>query len=451
MATLETNTELGRQVVADAKQYVLHSWSVQDALDPLPVAGAEGRYFWDYEGKRYLDFASQLVNVSIGHQHPKVVAAIKEQADVLCTIGPPMANDKRSEAARLIAGVMPGDLDRTFFTNGGAEANENAVKLARWVTGRHKVIARYRSYHGATAGAITLTGDPRRWFAEPGIPGVVRLLDPYTYRCPAGHPDPCPVCSGAPHLEELLMYEGPHTVAAVILETVTGTNGIIVPPDGYLQSIREVCDRHGILLIFDEVMAGFGRTGRWFACENWDVVPDMITTAKGINSGYVPLGAMTVRDHVYDAIKDHFFAGGLTYSGHPLACATGVASIETFREEGVVENAASQGQYLATALAELASRHPSVGEVRGIGLFWGLELIRSRETREPLVPFNASGEAAEPITRMTKACLERGLYPFVHWNVFAITPPLNITREELDEGLEILEEVLASDVEYSTE
>src|SRR6187200_3272923 len=353
MATLETNSELGQQVVADAKEYVLHSWSVQDAVNPIPVAGGEGRYFWDYDGKRYLDFASQLVNLSLGHQHPKLVQAIKDQADKLCTIGPPMATEPRSTLARMLAEVTPGDLSMAFFTNGGAEANENAIKLARWYTGRHKVIARYRSYHGATGGAITLTGDPRRWAAEPGIPGVVRMLDPYTYRCPAGHPDPCPVCTGAPHLEELLQYEGPDTVAAVILETITGTNGIIVPPDGYLQSIRETCDKHGILLITDEVMAGWGRTGRWFAVDHWDVVPDIITTAKGINSGYVPLGAMTVRDHVYDAIKDQFFAGGLTYSGHPLACASGVASVGIFREEGIVENSAAQGEYLRGALADL--------------------------------------------------------------------------------------------------
>ncbi|MGZ4282388.1 MAG: aminotransferase class III-fold pyridoxal phosphate-dependent enzyme, partial [Gaiellaceae bacterium] len=269
MATTESRAAEGQRIQQEAKDYVLHSWSVQSALNPLPVAGAEGRYFWDYSGKRYLDFASQLVNVSIGHQHPKIVAAIKEQADKLCTIGPPMATEPRSTLARLLTEVTPGDLSMAFFTNGGAEANENAIKLARWATGRHKIVARYRSYHGATAGAITLTGDPRRWPAEPGIPGVVRMFDPYTYRCPAGHPDPCPVCTGGPHLEEILQYEGPQTVAAVILETVTGTNGIIVPPDGYLQSIREVCDRHGILLICDEVMAGFGRTGKWFAVDNW--------------------------------------------------------------------------------------------------------------------------------------------------------------------------------------
>src|SRR3954453_2148717 len=365
MATIETNPQLGQQVVDDAKQHVLHSWSVQDALDPLPVAGGEGRYFWDYDGKRYLDLASQLVNLSLGHQHPKLVAAIQEQAAKVCTIGPPMATEPRSTLARLLAEVTPGDLAMAFFTNGGAEANENAIKLARWYTGRQKIVVRYRSYHGATAAAVSATGDPRRWFAEPGVPGFVRMFDPYTYRCPAGHPDPCPVCSGEPHLEEILMYEGPHTVAAVMLETVTGTNGIIVPPDGYLQSIRETCDKHGILLITDEVMAGWGRTGKWFAVDHWDVVPDIITTAKGINSGYVPLGAMTVRDHVYESIKDRFFAGGLTYSGHPLACASGVASIEIFREEGIVENAAAMGAYLGSeALPNLATKHPSIGEIR---------------------------------------------------------------------------------------
>src|SRR4051812_21621162 len=443
MATIETNPQLGVQVVDDAKQFVLHSWSVQDALNPLPVAGAEGRYFWDYEGKRYLDFASQLVNVSIGHQHPKLVAAIKEQADKLCTIGPPMATEPRSTLARMITEVTPGDISMAFFTNGGAEANENAIKLARWYTGRHKIVARYRSYHGATAGAITLTGDPRRWPAEPGIPGVVRMFDPYTYRCPAGHPDPCPVCTGAPHLEEVLQYEGPETVAAVILETVTGTNGVIPPPDGYLQSIREVCDRHGILLICDEVMAGFGRTGKWFACENWDVVPDILTTAKGINSGYVPLGAMTVSREIGDWLQDKYFAGGLTYSGHVLACAAAVASIEAFREEGVVESVAEQGRWLAEELPRLAKKHRSVGEVRGLGLFWGLELVRNRETREPLVPFNASGADMAPVARMAKAAMDKGLYLMTHWNVVIVAPPPVISREGLEEGLAILDDALA--------
>ncbi len=448
MATVETNAALGAQIVADAKEYVIYSWSVQSAIDPIPVAGAEGRYFWDYNGKRYLDFASQLVNVSIGHQHPKVIQAVKEQADRLCTIGPPMATASRSRLGRLLAEISPGDLKMSFFTNGGAEANENAIKLARWYTGRSKIVARYRSYHGATAGAISLTGDPRRWYAEPGLPGIVRMLDPYTYRCPAGHPDPCPVCSGGPHLEEILMYEGPHTVAAVVMETVVGTNGLIVPPPGYLQSIREVCDRYGILLVLDEVMAGFGRTGRWFACEHWDVVPDIVTVAKGINSGYVPLGAMIVSERIGEWVKDRFFAGGLTYSGHPLACAAAVASIEAFREEGIVEHAAAMGEVLAAGLRRLQERHPSIGEVRGLGCFWGLELVRNRSTREPLVPFNAGGKEAEPVTRLAKLALERGLYLMTHWNVVMICPPLTITPEEIEEGLAILDEALAVADEY---
>jgi taurine--2-oxoglutarate transaminase len=437
MAVADTN-----RVKTDDARYVLHSWSVRSAIDPIPVAGAEGRYFWDFDGKRYLDFASQLVNVSLGHQHPRVVAAIKEQAEQLCTIGPMMANEKRSELARLLAEVTPGDLTMSFFTNGGAEANENAIKLARWYTGRPKIVARYRSYHGATAGAISATGDPRRWPAEPGVPGVVRILDPYTYRCPAGHPDPCPVCTGAPHLEEVLQYEGPQNVAAVIMETVTGTNGVIPPPPGYLQAVREVCDRHGILLVLDEVMAGFGRTGKWFACEHWDVVPDIITLAKGINSGYVPLGAMTISERIADWVRDKYFAGGLTYSGHPLACAAGVASIEAFREEGIVENSAELGEVLGDGLAALADEHESIGEVRGLGLFYGVELVKDRETREPLVPFNASGEAFAPMAKIARAASERGLYLMTHWNVIIVAPPLTITREELDEGLSILDEAL---------
>src|SRR6059036_3342648 len=405
MATTETSTELGKQIVQDAKDYVLYSWSVQSAINPIAVERAEGRHFYDYDGKAYLDFASQLVNVSIGHSHPKLVQAIKDQAERMATIGPPMASESRSKLGRLLAEVTPGNLSFSFFTNGGAEANENAIKLARWYTGRHKIVTRYRSYHGATAGAIAATGDPRRWFAEPGAPGFVRMLDPYTYRCPAGHPDPCPVCSGAPHLEEILTYEGPQTVAAVLLETVTGTNGVIPPPPGYLQSVRELCNRHGILLILDEIMAGFGRTGRWFACEHWDVVPDILTVAKGINPGYVPLGAMVVSSPIAEWVRDKFFAGGLTYSGHPLACAAGVASIEAFQEEEVVENAAAMGDVFAAGLGALAERHPSIGDVRGLGCFWGLELVRNRETREPLVPFNASGDAFAPMAAVMKAAL----------------------------------------------
>jgi taurine--2-oxoglutarate transaminase len=450
MAVVEVDPGAGEHVRELDRAHLIHSWSIQSKLNPLPVAGAQGCYFWDYEGKRYLDFASQLVNVNIGHQHPKVVQAIKEQADHLCTIGPPMANDVRSQLAAMIAELAPGDLNHVFFTNGGAEANENAIKLARWFTNRHKIVVRHRAYHGATAGAITLTGDPRRWYAEPGLPGVVRMFDPYTYRCSAGHPDPCPVCTGGPHLEEILMYEGPQNVAAVMMETVTGTNGVIVPPEGYLRSIREVCDRHGILLVLDEVMAGFGRTGKWFACEHWDVVPDIITFAKGVNSGYVPLGGMIVSDRVFDWLKDSFFAGGLTYSGHPLACAAGVASIEAFRDEGIVENAAAMGELLAQELPKLQDKHPSIGEIRGIGLFWMLELVRDHKTREMLVPYAASGEAAAPMARLTKAAMEKGLYLFTHFNRVGITPPLVINRDELMEGLAILDDVLAIADEYAS-
>ena len=424
--------------------HVLHSWSVQSQLSPLAVAGAEGRYFWDYDGNRYLDFASQLVNVNLGHQHPKVVAAIKEQAEKLTTIGPPMAHETRSELARLIAEVTPGDLTMSFFTNGGAEANENAIKLARWYTGRHKIVARYRSYHGATAGAITATGDPRRWPAEPGIPGVVRMLDPYTYRCPAGHPDPCPVCTGAPHLEEILQYEGPQNVAAVLLETIVGTNGVIVPPDGYLQAIREVCDRHGILLILDEVMAGFGRSGKWFACEHWDVVPDIMTVAKGINSGYVPLGAMVINRKLADWVQDKYFAGGLTYSGHVLACAAGDRVDRGLprggdrRELGRDGRGARRGRCAACRSGTSRSARCAARGSSGASSSCATARPASRSSRS-----TRPARTLAPIAGLMKAAMERGLYLMTHWNVIMVCPPLTITREELDEGLGILDEVLS--------
>jgi taurine---2-oxoglutarate transaminase len=424
------------------KAYVIHSWSNQGAVNAIPIAGGEGAWFWDYEGNRYLDFQSQLVNMNLGHQHPKVVEAIRAKAAQMCYIGPNYAEKSRAQLAELMAEVTPGDLKMSFFTTGGAAANENAIRLARHVTGRQKIVARYRSYHGATAGAIALTGDPRRWYAEPGPTGVVRMFDPYTYRCPAGHPDPCPVCSGGPHLEEILQYENPNTVAAVILETVTGTNGILPPPPGYLQSIREVCDRYGIVLIFDEVMAGFGRTGEWFACDNWGVTPDILITAKGLNSGYVPLGAMTVNAAISDWLMSNKFWGGLTYAGHPLACASGVASIEAMREEGIVENSRAMGERLNAGLHRLAEQHPSIGEVRGLGLFQGLELVRNRETREPLVPFNAVGDAAAPMGAIVAAAKKRGLYLSANNNVLRLTPPLVIGPDDIDLALDVLDEVL---------
>ena len=426
------------------RAHVLHSWSAQDLIDPLPIAGAEGSYFWDYSGKRYLDFSSQLVNVNIGYQHPKVVAAIQEQAARLTTIQPSFANDARSEAARLIAEVAPNGLDTVFFTNGGAEAIENAVRMARLHTGRGKVLAAYRSYHGATAGAITLTGDPRRWASEPSAPGVVHFWGPYLYRSAFHAEDEEQERDRAlRHLRDTLMVEGPHTVAAILLETVVGTNGILVPPDGYLQGVREICDEHGILLIADEVMAGFGRCGEWFAVDRWGVTPDLITFAKGVNSGYVPLGGVVLSDAVRASFATTPYPGGLTYSGHPLACASVVASIQAFHEEGIVGHARRLGEeVIGPGLAKLATRHASVGEVRGLGVFWAIELVRDRATREPLVPFNAGGEAAAPMVAVAAACKERGLWPMTNMNRVHVVPPCTTRREEAEEGLAILDEAL---------
>jgi taurine--2-oxoglutarate transaminase len=426
------------------RAHVFHSWSAQALIDPLPIAGAEGCYFWDYEGTRYLDFSSQLVNVNIGYQHPKLVAAIQAQAAALCTIQPSFANDARSEAARLIAEIAPGDLNAVFFTNGGAEANENALRMARLHTGRNKVFAAYRSYHGATAGAIALTGDPRRWPSEPGLPGIVRYWGPYSYRSAFHSADEAEESVRAvQHLRDLIAVEGPHTVAAVILETVVGTNGILVPPDGYLAGVREICDEFGIVMIADEVMAGFGRCGEWLAVDHWGITPDLITFAKGINSGYIPLGGVIISDRIAASFQTSVYPGGLTYSGHPLACASAVASIGIFREEGIVENARQIGtDVLAPGLARIAERHPSVGEVRGLGVFWALELVRDRRTREPLVPYNASGADAAPMTEFATACKQRGLWPFTHFNRTHVVPPCTITAAEATDGLAILDEAL---------
>ena len=427
-------------------EHVIYSWSAQADVEPLRIVGGEGCRFRDAEGRSYLDFASQVVNLNLGHGHPRLVAAVRRQAETLYGLAPSFASEPRSELARLLAEVTPGDLGLSLFTTGGADANENAVKLARWVTGRQKIVARYRSYHGATAGAAALTGDPRRWPAEPAVPGVVRLHDPYPYRCSAGPHEAgadCPICAGGPHLEEVLAYEGPESVAAVLLETVTGANGVLVPPPGYLASIREVCDRHGVLLILDEVMTGFGRTGRWFACQHWDVTPDIMTLAKGLSGGAAPLGAVVVSEKLRPWLDEHEFASGLTACGHPLACAAGVATVEAMRDEGLVENAAEMGEVLAAELPGLADGHPSVGEVRGLGLLWGLELVRDRETREPLVPYGATGEAAQPVAALRRAAMDRGLHLYPHGNLLIVAPPLIIGRDELREGLGLLDGVLA--------
>ncbi len=433
------------QVRRDDKAHVFHSWSAQALIDPLPIASAEGSYFTDYQGKRYLDFSSQLVNVNIGYQHPRLVAAIQQQAARLATIAPGFANDARSEAARLIAELAPGDLNRVFFTNGGAEANENAIRMARLHTGRHKVFAAYRSYHGATAGSIALTGDPRRWPSEPGMPGVVRYWGPYLYRSAFHATTPEEESERAlQHLRDLLMVEGAHTVAAIVLETVVGTNGILVPPPGYLEGVRALCDEHGIVMVADEVMSGFGRCGEWFAVDRWGVTPDLITFAKGVNSGYVPLGGVIISERIAQTFDERPYPGGLTYSGHPLACASAVASIGIFKDEGIIEHARSLGEdVIGPGLRELAERHPSVGEVRGLGVFWAIELVRDRSTREPLVPYNASGAAATPMNEFAAACRERGLWPFTHFNRTHVVPPCTTTADEVREGLAILDEALA--------
>ncbi|MFH8385631.1 aspartate aminotransferase family protein [Kitasatospora sp. NPDC018058] len=445
MSIPTADSAAGQAVKAADRAHVFHSWSAQALIDPLAVAGAEGSYFWDYDGNRYLDFSSQLVNTNIGHQHPKVVAAIQEQAAKLCTIAPGFAVESRSEAARLIAERTPGDLDKIFFTNGGAEANENAIRLARLHTGRQKVLSTYRSYHGATANAIALTGDPRRWANETGVSGVVHFWGPYPYRSNFHAENEAQECERAlDHLEQVLAFEGPGTVAAIILETVVGTAGILVPPAGYLAGVREICDRYGIVFILDEVMAGFGRTGEWFAADHWGVTPDLLTFAKGVNSGYVPLGGVAISAEIAATFAERAFPGGLTYSGHPLACASAVATLNTMAEEGIVENAKHIGEtVLGPGLRELAERHPSIGEVRGLGVFWALDLVRNRETREPLVPYNAAGADNAPMAELAAACKQRGLWPFVNMNRFHVVPPCTVTEEEAKTGLAVLDEVLS--------
>lgn len=428
---------------AHADHY-LQSWS-QQGSKPKVIEGALGSWFWDTDGKRYLDFQSQLVNANLGHQHPKIVQAIKDQADRLCYISPSLGSDVRSELAALMNEITPANISSTFFTTGGSAANELAIRLARHYTGRSKIIARYRSYHGATGGTLSLTGDPRHHLTRADMPGVVRMLDPYHYRCPMGHAEVenCPVCQGGPHLEELLMYENPNTVAAIIVEPVVGTNGIIVPPDGYMQSLRDTCDKYGILLIADEVMSGFGRSGKWFAVDHWDVQPDIITAAKGINSGYVPLGTMSVSTEIHDWLRNTPLPGGLTYAGHPLACASGVAAIRAMQDEGTLAHASKMGERMRAELHALAEKHPSIGDIRGLGMFNGIELVKDRATKEPLVPFAAKGPEAAPMTEMMRFAMDGGLFLSFFSNVIRLTPPLNISEADLMTGLGILDQTLA--------
>ncbi|MET0739946.1 MAG: aspartate aminotransferase family protein [Candidatus Nanopelagicales bacterium] len=433
----------GAEVYDLDRAHVFHSWSAQAALKPIVIAAAEGTSVWDYEGNRYLDFSSQLVNVNIGHQHPKVVAAIQEQAGRLSTVAPQHANEARVEAAKRIVGLSPDGLNKVFFTNGGADANENAVRMARLHTGRHKVLSFYRSYHGNTATAITATGDPRRWPNEMGNYGHVHFFGPYLYRSAFWANTEEEECARAlEHLEQVVIFEGPATIAAILIESVVGTAGVLVPPPGYLAGVRDIASRYGIMLILDEVMAGFGRTGAWWAFDNWPVVPDLITWAKGSNSGYIPVGGVVISDEIAATFDERVFPGGLTYSGHPIACASIVASIDAMREEGIVENARSIGaEVLGPGLRELAERHEAIGEVRGLGVFWALDLVRDRATREPLAPYAGT---SPQMTALAAACKDRGLLPFTNYNRLHVVPPCTVTEAEAKEGLAILDEAFGT-------
>ncbi len=425
------------------RKHVFHSWSAQGALNPMVITKAEGSYIWDQNGQRLLDFTSQLVFTNLGHQHPRIVAAIQEQAAYLCTVAPQHANAARSEAARLIASHTPGDLDKVFFTNGGADANEHAIRMARLHTGRVKVLSTYRSYHGGTHLAVNVTGDLRRWPSDHGAAGTVHFFGPFLYRSQFHATTEAEECERAlQHLADIVAMEGPQTIAAIVLEAIPGTAGIMVPPPGYLAGVRRLCDEHGIVLIADEVMSGFGRAGRWFASELDGLVPDLLTFAKGVNSGYVPLGGVAISPEIAATFDERVYPGGLTYSGHPLACAAAVATIRTMEDDRVVEHAAALGEEVfAPGLAELERKHEWVGEVRGTGAFWAIELVKDKSTREPLAPYG--GTSAE-VNGVVAECKKRGLLPFVNFNRIHLVPPLTTSALEVTEAIEILDEALAA-------
>src|SRR5258706_1041494 len=422
----------GEEMVELCRRHTLFEWSAQAAVDPIPVARSKGIYFWTPEGKRFIDFNSQLMCVNIGHGDERVIRAIQEQAEVLAYANPFMATEPRARLGAKLSEIAPGDIDVFFFTNGGAEAAENAIKLARMATGRHKILARYRSYHGGTAGAITLTGDPRRWAAEPGLPGVVHVLDPY-HGIGRGWDS---AKESLAMLDEVIQLEGAHTIAAFILEPVTGTNGVLVPPDGYLTGLRKLCDKYGILMIADEVMSGFGRTGEWFAVDHWKVVPDLLCMAKGLTSSYLPLGAVGMRHHIAQHFQDKVFYGGLTYNSHPMGCAAALATVRVYEEDGLLDNSKKMGAIMKELGAELQARHPSVGAVRSIGLFGIVELVRSRKTRQPMAPFNGTSDEMAALGRFFR---EQGLYTFVRWNTFFTNPPLCINEQQMREAFEIID------------
>ena len=428
-----------------AQKHTFWTWTAQGRVAPIPVTHAKGVCFWDTDGKRYLDFNSMTMCVNIGHGDERVITAITEQARQLPYAAPGMATKPRAMLGKLLTEITPGDMDHFLFTLGGADANENAIKLARAYTGRHKILARYRSYHGASAGAMALTGDPRRLAWEPNLMGgVVHFLDPYRYRSTFHRTNPdLPESEFTQdylnHLEEIITYEGPDTIAAILVESVTGTNGIIIPPEGYLQGVRELCNHYSILLIADEVMSGFGRTGKWFAVEHWDIVPDLMTMAKGLTSAYAPLGAVGMRPQVAEFFKERVFQSGLTYTAHPISLAAAIANIGVMRDDRLIERAAAMGPVLRRMLSDLGEQHPSVGDARSIGLFGILELVRDRRTKEPMAPFDGS---SSEMTALRKYCLEHGLFIYIHWHTVLIVPPLIITEEQLAEGFEILNKAL---------
>ena len=431
---VSTKSLSSKEIVELNRKHVFFSWAVQKDVNPIPVVGGEGIYFWDPDGKRYMDFSAQLMNLNIGYQHPKVIAAIQEQAAKLTAAHPSMATEPKALLGKMLAELAPGDLNKVFFTLGGAEANENAIKFARFYSGRHKLIARYISYHGATYGAISLSGDYRRPPAEPGIPGVIHVLDPYCYRCPFGHTRQTCHLECISHIEQIIQNEGADTVAAIFLEGVTGSNGIIIPPDEYWPRIREITKKYGILLVSDEVMSGFGRIGEWFAVDHWNVVPDMITFAKGVTSGYLPLGGVIVSDAIAGHFDDKMLYMGLTYFGHPMSCAAGVATINVYKEENLIERTVALGKALGEALEEIKRKHESVGDVRYIGLFSVIELVKDRATKERMDP-----AAMNQISAQLKA---EGLTTFVSKNMIFVVPPLVISRDELMNGLGIIERAL---------
>src|ERR1700730_9012877 len=433
--TTISETMTGEQIVELCRRHTIFEWSAQSAVEPIPVARAKGIYFWTPEGKRFIDFNSQLMCVNIGHSDERVIRAIQEQAAILPYANPFMATEVRARLGAKLAELTPGNIDAFFFTNGGAEANENAIRIARMFSGRHKIGARYRSYHGGTAGALTLTGDPRRWAAEPGIPGVFRIPDFY-HGIQKGSDTTEEVLA---RTEEILEVEGPTTVAAIIVEPVVGTNGILVPPDGYMQGLRALCDKYGILLIADEVMAGFGRTGEWFSVDHWKVVPDLISMAKGLTSAYVQLGAVGMRRHIADHFQKNVFWGGLTYNSQPLACAAALATIAVYEEDRLIENARRMGAVMRERLEDLQRRHPSVGATRSIGLFGIVELVRNPETREQMAPFNGTSPEMQEFGRFLR---QEGLYTFVRWNTFFTNPPLCITEAEMSEAFAIIDKGL---------